>query len=99
MTISTGRRRARKLCQIRSTLQPWYRASMTDRTGAAVDYCYYIAAMTRCTFAINRDRGVKHAAGRVRCMVISTMGGTGFICMTGGTGVARTRCNHTGYGC
>ena len=58
---------------------------------------YNFARVTRCTFAARSDRGVAKAAA-VRCMVIVTMDiRSDLLRMTGGTGVARTRCDNSGY--
>ena len=98
VTIRTGRCRVRKLRQVRRRLQIRHRRCMTQCTGIVMNVYNNLARMTRCcTVCIHGDRGVTQAAA-VRGMVIVTMVCTGLVCMTGGTGVARTRCNYTGYG-
>ena len=100
MTFSTRRRRISKQGQIlRGGNQIWDRGCMTYCTRAAVNIHNHIGAcMTACcTISVNGDRLIIQPTRRVRCMVVVTMALTGFIGMTGGTGVARTRCNYTGY--
>ena len=97
VTIRTGRRRTGKLSQVRRRLQIRNRSSMTRCTGAVMNRCYYITAMTRRTLAAHSDRGISQPAGRVRRMVVTAVDLTSLICMTGGTGVARTRCDNSGY--
>ena len=98
MTIRTGRRRAGKLRQVRRGQQTRDRAGMTDRTGTAVDTGDDLAAMTAGgTIAHLSDRSVVQAAGRVRRMVVVAVALAGLVGMTGSTGVARTRGDHTLY--
>ena len=87
MTIRTGRRRTRKLRQVRRRLQIRDRSRMTHCTGTAVDTGDDLGAMTRCTLAARGDRSIIQAAGRVRRMVVVTMDiRTDLLGMTGGAG-------------
>ena len=59
-------------------------------------FCYLTSVTACCTVCVNGDRGVAQAAA-VRCMVVVTMGLTGFIGMTGGTGYRSTVFNYSRY--